>query len=297
MDLVAKESRGGVRGGRGDFSWSDIRAKGETEKSHYIGHSIKAATGREAKTQFWYAQNASALDARSVPADEVQSVKAHEDSLMNQALGISSNRSNNNETRAPMFQQAPQKHELADHEVKGMLARGSSAPVDQDASERVLHGRGIGYRSTSGAASSASHTQLVKQGELVGSDVPPSHKKEHQHAPTNLPAGVAQQDQQNQQQGGEAQYAVSKRDIDDVHSLKRKRRRHHGKRKHKRRSSHSSHDDAAPAAPPTQKKEEVQNAHKASLGNRGARERKHARKTSRSKSHSSSDGGRKRARK
>ncbi|KAI8902198.1 hypothetical protein BC833DRAFT_574088 [Globomyces pollinis-pini] len=43
MDLL-HESREGNRGGLGLFNWEDVKA--DKDREHYLGHSIKASTGR-----------------------------------------------------------------------------------------------------------------------------------------------------------------------------------------------------------------------------------------------------------
>lgn len=54
----------GARGGRGEFSWDNV--KSDKDREFYLGHSVKAATGRWQKGAFssWAAPAAAAAAAR-----------------------------------------------------------------------------------------------------------------------------------------------------------------------------------------------------------------------------------------
>ncbi|CAK7325213.1 unnamed protein product [Dovyalis caffra] len=141
-------SRGGVRGGRDQFSWDDVKA--DKHRENYLGHSIKAPVGRwqkvislnglkgpptdasqqltckvvlayvvlflEWKDLHWYARdkksggsNADALK------EEIKRIKEEEEQSMREALGL-----------APKRSSRPQGNRLDKHEYTELVKRGST---------------------------------------------------------------------------------------------------------------------------------------------------------------------------
>uniref|UniRef100_A0A7C8Z708 Multiple myeloma tumor-associated protein 2-like N-terminal domain-containing protein n=1 Tax=Opuntia streptacantha TaxID=393608 RepID=A0A7C8Z708_OPUST len=110
-------TRGGVRGGRDQFKWDDVKA--DKHRENYLGHSIKAPVGRwqKGKDLFWYARdkNAQGVEQDALKA-EIQKVKEEEEQLMREALGLAPKRSNR-----------PQGNRLDKHEFSELVKRGSTA--------------------------------------------------------------------------------------------------------------------------------------------------------------------------
>jgi hypothetical protein len=73
--------RGGSRGGRDQFNWEDVKA--DKEREYYLGHSVKALTGRwqKGKDVYWYTRGKGEENTGNLDA-ELQTVKAHEEQLM-----------------------------------------------------------------------------------------------------------------------------------------------------------------------------------------------------------------------
>lgn len=74
--------RGGSRGGRDQFNWEAV--KGDKDREYYLGHSVKALTGRwqKGKDVYWYTRDIEKDQSKSAMNDEVQAVKDREAQLM-----------------------------------------------------------------------------------------------------------------------------------------------------------------------------------------------------------------------
>lgn len=84
-------SRGGVRGGRDQFSWEDV--KGDKHRQNYLGHSVMAPIGRwqQGKDLLWYSKDKSEeemQEIRKAKAKELETVKNAEEEAMMIALGL-----------------------------------------------------------------------------------------------------------------------------------------------------------------------------------------------------------------
>ena len=226
-NIRMEKTREGNRGGRGLFSWNDIKAREQSDRSHYIGHSVMAPTGKEANCMYWYASNSTSLDARCAPSHELQAVKAQEEALMSQALGVKPSSSTPAKTGASS---AP---ELAEHEIKGMLSRQSRTADADDAEEQAHRGRGLGYKATVGGSSKhAPETKLVKCGELGGVDAP-SAVKDEPEKPEALENSEKQRDESDDGDGdrrkrrkrSRSEKKRGRREREEGEKVRRRRRR------------------------------------------------------------------------
>lgn len=75
--------RAGSRGGRDQFNWEEVRASQSKDREYYLGHSVKALTGRwqKGKDVYWYTREERA-DRTDKLDEELAAVKAHEEQLM-----------------------------------------------------------------------------------------------------------------------------------------------------------------------------------------------------------------------
>ncbi|KAM7463792.1 hypothetical protein LguiA_031913 [Lonicera macranthoides] len=110
-------SRGGVRGGRDQFSWDDVKV--DKHRENYIGHSLKAPVGRwqKGKDLHWYTKDKKSQDLNMEAArEEIKRIKEEEEQAMREALGL-----------APKRAAKPQGNRLDKHEFSELVKRGSTA--------------------------------------------------------------------------------------------------------------------------------------------------------------------------
>ncbi|GER51198.1 multiple myeloma tumor-associated protein 2 [Striga asiatica] len=109
-------TRGGVRGGRDQFSWDDVKV--DKHRENYLGHSIKAPVGRwqKGKDLHWYTRDKkSDLDSEAMK-EEIRRIKEEEEQAMREALGL-----------APKRASKSQGNRLDKHEFAELVKRGSTA--------------------------------------------------------------------------------------------------------------------------------------------------------------------------
>ncbi|KAJ6811151.1 multiple myeloma tumor-associated protein 2-like protein [Iris pallida] len=110
-------SRGGVRGGRDQFKWDDVKV--DKHRENYLGHSIKAPVGRwqKGKDLHWYARDKKSEQQNAELArEEIKRIKEEEEQAMREALGL-----------APKRSTRPQGNRIDKHEYAELVKRGSTA--------------------------------------------------------------------------------------------------------------------------------------------------------------------------
>ncbi|XP_042473404.1 multiple myeloma tumor-associated protein 2 homolog [Zingiber officinale] len=128
-------SRGGVRGGRDQFNWDDVKV--DKHRENYLGHSVKAPVGRwqKGKDLSWYARDKkSASSEMDSVKEEIRRIKEEEEQAMREALGL-----------APKRAGRPQGNRLDKHEYAELVKRGSTAEDlgAQHAEAIVIQGLGV----------------------------------------------------------------------------------------------------------------------------------------------------------
>ncbi|ORZ01336.1 kinase phosphorylation protein-domain-containing protein [Syncephalastrum racemosum] len=108
-------SRGGVRGGKDQFSWDDV--KEDKYREYYLGHSLMAPVGRwqKGKDLTWYAKG-SKDDKADAHAAEVARIKEAEAEAMAVALGGKKKKTIESNVTQEDLRQALKKNDDSDEE-------------------------------------------------------------------------------------------------------------------------------------------------------------------------------------
>ncbi|GJP46257.1 hypothetical protein CLOM_g5563 [Closterium sp. NIES-68] len=135
-------TRGGVRGGKDQFKWDDV--KSDKFRENFLGHSVMAPVGRwqKGKDLQWYARKPGDKAAAQAAAEEQlklekQRIKEEEEAAMNEMLGI-----------APVRRKGPKLGEtrgMEKGEVEELFRRGQSGEVltqEYASGERI---EGLGF--------------------------------------------------------------------------------------------------------------------------------------------------------
>lgn len=109
-------TRGGVRGGRDQFSWDDVKV--DKHRENYLGHSIKAPVGRwqKGKDLHWYTREKNSKGSEDALKEEIKRIKEEEEQAMREALGL-----------APKRSSRPQGNRLDKHDFQELVKRSSTA--------------------------------------------------------------------------------------------------------------------------------------------------------------------------
>ncbi|XP_059442159.1 uncharacterized protein LOC132174535 [Corylus avellana] len=199
-------TRGGVRGGRDQFSWEDVKA--DKHRENYLGHSIKAPVGRwqKGKDLHWYTRDKNSRDSEMEAAkEEIKRIKEQEEQAMREALGL-----------APKRASRPQGNRLDKHEFSELVKRGSTAEDLGAGHAEAAQVQGLGFARAPRAWEETSSLQPTPN------DVPPEAEKE---AVPDLSPSNRQEEES-----------------EDESSRKKRRREEKKKEKHERREKRRSRD-------------------------------------------------------
>ncbi|KZV57481.1 hypothetical protein F511_35206 [Dorcoceras hygrometricum] len=128
-------SRGGVRGGRDQFSWDDVKV--DKHRENYLGHSIKAPVGRwqKGKDLHWYARDNKSQSSNSdALKEEIRRIKEEEEQAMREALGL-----------APKRAAKVLGNRLDKHEFSELIKRSSTAEDLGAGHAEAAQVQGLGY--------------------------------------------------------------------------------------------------------------------------------------------------------
>lgn len=207
-------TRGGVRGGRDQFTWDDVKV--DKHRENYLGHSIKAPVGRwqKGKDLFWYARDKKSQNAEMEAAkEEIKRIKEEEEQAMREALGLAPKRANR-----------PQGNRLDKHEFSELVKRGSTAEDLGAGHAEAARVQGLGF------AREPRPWEEPGSSKLPISDTP---AEEQNVSMPNQPATKTEDDSEDEgrRKRRREERKEEKRD-------KREKHRSHEERKHEKRERH-----------------------------------------------------------
>ncbi|XP_004490098.1 uncharacterized protein [Cicer arietinum] len=196
-------TRGGVRGGRDQFTWDDVKA--DKHRENYLGHSIKAPVGRwqKGKDLYWYTRDKkSQSEEMEAAKEEIKRIKEEEEQAMREALGLAPKRANR-----------PQGNRLDKHEFSELVRRGSTAEDLGEGHAEAARVQGVGF------------ARELRPWEEPGSSKlpPPPTEKENVSIPNHSPRKTED-------------------DSDDESRRKRRREERKEEKREKREKQHSRED-------------------------------------------------------
>ncbi|CAO2836347.1 unnamed protein product [Amaranthus hypochondriacus] len=216
-------SRGGVRGGRDQFKWDDVKV--DKHRENYLGHSIKAPVGRwqKGKDLFWYNRDkkSEGTEQDALKA-EIQKVKEEEEQLMREALGLAPKRSNR-----------PQGNRLDKHEFSELVKRGSTAEDLGAGHAEAAQVHGLGFDRAPRTMDTSSSFQQTIQGTIVETDA-----SAHEEASKK----VFEQESDEEGKYKKRKHDERKREKHEERHDKHEERKHKKHEKHEKRHSRDSDD-------------------------------------------------------
>ncbi|KAL5733707.1 hypothetical protein ACOSQ2_033399 [Xanthoceras sorbifolium] len=216
-------TRGGVRGGRDQFSWEDVKA--DKHRENFLGHSIKAPVGRwqKGKDLHWYTRDKKSQSSDDALKDEIQRIKEEEEQAMREALGL-----------APKRASRPQGNRLDKHELSELVKRGSTAEDVGAGHAEAAWVHGLGFTRAPRAWEDPSTLQSSLE------VVPPEMVKPVPNTPVQNPEKDESQDDNKRKERST--------EIDELKDESNRKKKRHEEKKHERherrekRHSHNSDD-------------------------------------------------------
>ncbi|XXG65062.1 hypothetical protein AAC387_Pa05g2859 [Persea americana] len=216
-------TRGGVRGGRDQFKWDDVKV--DKHRENYLGHSLKAPVGRwqKGKDLHWYTRDKkSELDTEAAQ-EEIKRIKEEEEQAMREALGLAPKRSNRS-----------QGNRLDKHEFSELVKRGSTAEDLGAGHAEAARVQGLGFSRTPSSWGASSSLPGMANGDVL-----PGRLDATQPTATARSNDEVSDDESRKKRRREEK----KRDRREEKKHKREDKKHkHEDEKHDKREKHRSRD-------------------------------------------------------
>ncbi|KGN46043.1 multiple myeloma tumor-associated protein 2 homolog [Cucumis sativus] len=213
-------TRGGVRGGRDQFSWEDVKV--DKHRENFLGHSIKAPVGRwqKGKDLHWYARDKKSRSDVDAAKEEIKLIKEQEEQAMREALGL-----------APKTSGRSHGNRLDKHEFQELVKRGSTAEDLEVGHAEAARVQGLGFMRTPRAWEDSSSLQPDQTGTSAGlekTDVP------------DLPARNAKEEEVEDEKNNKKRRREERR---ERHEERRERHEERRERHEERRERHEERRD------------------------------------------------------
>ncbi|KAK4430686.1 Multiple myeloma tumor-associated protein 2 [Sesamum alatum] len=210
-------TRGGVRGGRDQFSWDDVKV--DKHRENYLGHSIKAPVGRwqKGKDLHWYARDKKSDLNSEAMKEEIRRIKEEEEQAMKEALGL-----------APKRATKSQGNRLDKHEFAELVKRGSTAEDLGAGHAEAAQVHGLGFSRGSRPSEESSLPSILKSEPVENMNI-------------SMPTTSARNDKEE----SEDESSRKKRKHEEKRHEKREKRHSRDsdeKRKHKKHKERRRHD-------------------------------------------------------
>ncbi|XP_073316685.1 uncharacterized protein [Primulina huaijiensis] len=210
-------SRGGVRGGRDQFNWDDVKV--DKHRENYLGHSLKAPVGRwqKGKDLHWYARDKKSESSNSdALKEEIRRIKEEEEQAMREALGL-----------APKRATKILGNRLDKHEFSELVKRSSTAEDLGAGHAEAAQVQGLGF--------SRGHRPAAE------SDLPSNLKSEGVEMVVSQPTLSSRNNEVSDYQSSEKKR--KREENRDKHGKERNREQREGRHKQHSRDSddHSKH--------------------------------------------------------
>ncbi|KAL4439676.1 hypothetical protein ABPG75_002677 [Micractinium tetrahymenae] len=239
-------ARGGTRGGRDQFSWDNVKT--DKDREFFLGHSVKATTGRWQKGRdvFWYTREVDRSEADA--ASELAMVKQREQDLMMEALGMKPKATK--QLKQAQLDKADMQKLLqgsGEQEEAGSMAAAATAEANR------IQGLGFNASMTTGAIQTGQHYEKLA-GVGSGAAAPPAPQTQQATAAAQpqqpsgqwdgVPALTAEQIAELKQLRKKQEKKAAKKAHKAVMKAKKKTKKE--KKKHRGGSSSGSNDDSDP---------------------------------------------------
>uniref|UniRef100_A0A0E0LXY4 Multiple myeloma tumor-associated protein 2-like N-terminal domain-containing protein n=1 Tax=Oryza punctata TaxID=4537 RepID=A0A0E0LXY4_ORYPU len=229
-------TRGGVRGGRDQFKWDDVKV--DKHRENYLGHSIKAPVGRwqKGKDLFWYTKDKKS-DSEDALKEEIRRVKEEEEQSMREALGL-----------APKRSSRPKGNRLDKHEYAELIKRGSTAEDLGAGHAEAAQVQGLGlYKGPCREEESSSlNLDPLEMVPAEQADPPPATKPEREDSDDDRRSKRRREEREGEKERKRERHSEGKERRRDKHEKRSRhesddRSKRHRKDKQKRR--HDSDSD------------------------------------------------------
>ncbi|XP_022134526.1 multiple myeloma tumor-associated protein 2 homolog [Momordica charantia] len=216
-------TRGGVRGGRDQFSWEDVKV--DKHRENFIGHSLKAPVGRwqKGKDLHWYARDKKSSGSNVDAAkEEIKLIKEQEEQAMREALGL-----------APKTAGRSQGNRLDKHEFSELVKRGSTAEDLGAGHAEAAQVQGLGFLRAPRAWEESSSLQPAQTS--TSDDM-------EKMAVTDLPARNAEKEPVEDEKNSKKRRREERRERHEERRERHEERRERREERRERREKHEKYE-------------------------------------------------------